>query len=414
MFNYLKQARWLATEKFFRLVNGVLITAAVARHLGPDTYGLLALATAYLTIFSAFVQMGADHFNQSELRRTARNQDRFVITALLSRLLMAAMVLPPFLVICLNYISPELALLALLLPINATSIFVHRMFASAQYSRFAINSIASLGVGVILKVLAIKTNASLSYFAFIIVLESFLLLMLNVSINKWNILRNSLNCRTSPFEIKKYIKDCAPLATSAVLIALYFRLETLAVNYWMGPTATGLWAAALMTIVPWIMVANTILPIANNFLNDATDSTADYKNGIIQLIRMMIFLGSIAALVNLAAGYLIIENILGTSYEGVAILIALMSPAIIPLFIGATQDVAIAHRRKTNITLNKALISLPISAVFVTVGASQFGLHGAAVSLVISHTFSALLLNIFLDKQFFALTLAAFRKIRTK
>jgi PST family polysaccharide transporter len=51
---------WLMFDKLIRLLLGLLVSAWVARYLGPAQYGELAYVLAYLAFFQAVAVLGMD------------------------------------------------------------------------------------------------------------------------------------------------------------------------------------------------------------------------------------------------------------------------------------------------------------------------------------------------------------------
>ncbi|UXY15609.1 flippase [Chitiniphilus purpureus] len=63
---------WLLFDKLFRLLLGLLAGAWVARYLGPEQFGELAYALAYISFFQAIAALG---LNEIVVRDVARQQD---------------------------------------------------------------------------------------------------------------------------------------------------------------------------------------------------------------------------------------------------------------------------------------------------------------------------------------------------
>ena len=99
--------------------------------------------------------------------------------------------------------------------------------------------------------------------------------------------------------------------------------------------------------------------------------------------------------------------LLGTRYAQATPIATVCSLALVPLFLGAAQDVWLAQRRRTSVVLRKVVIGIPLSGALLWVGASQAGLIGAAIGMVLSYLATAILLNAVLDREFLAIQLAA-------
>jgi len=51
---------WLFFDKVIRLIMGLIVGAWTARYLGPENYGLLNYANAFVAIYAAIITFGID------------------------------------------------------------------------------------------------------------------------------------------------------------------------------------------------------------------------------------------------------------------------------------------------------------------------------------------------------------------
>ncbi len=56
----LANLNWLAADRVLRLVGGLLVGVWVARYLGPEQYGALNYALAFVALFGAVAKLGMD------------------------------------------------------------------------------------------------------------------------------------------------------------------------------------------------------------------------------------------------------------------------------------------------------------------------------------------------------------------
>ena len=48
---------WLCVDSFIRMMVGLLVGVWLARHLGPDSFGVLSFANALVGVFGSFIVM---------------------------------------------------------------------------------------------------------------------------------------------------------------------------------------------------------------------------------------------------------------------------------------------------------------------------------------------------------------------
>ena len=58
---------WIFLERVFRMGTGLLVVVAFARFLGPEQFGILNIALAYVAIFSALATLALSGVVQREI-----------------------------------------------------------------------------------------------------------------------------------------------------------------------------------------------------------------------------------------------------------------------------------------------------------------------------------------------------------
>lgn len=402
---------WMFAEKLLRVLVGVVVSAAVARYLGPETYGSLAVSIGIVSIAIAAANMGADHIHVSEFaQRDGVDRAAYLGSGLLVRLLWSMACLFLFWVAMLWHGVSHLDVLLILsfgVPISLFSILAGEIQGRGAFGTFSILSCVSIAFGALLRIAGIWYGAPLEFFAMVVVAEAAFLSLLLLG---WyqHTGPTSLRClHATPSLIGSYFKMCIPTALSATLVVLYLRFELFMVDALIGKSAAGIWSAALMFTVPWGMVAATILPVANRRLAITIGEETDYERRLIKLLRWMFLLAATAAIINCTVVAVLAPLLLGPKFNEVVSIVFITSLSFVPLFSGTVQDLSIAHRRSTGTVLKKVLVGLPISAALYYLIVPNYGLRGAAVAMVLSYFVTAILLNIIFDKQFFRIQLRA-------
>jgi O-antigen/teichoic acid export membrane protein len=401
---------WLLGEKALRVGSALLVATAVARHLGPAQYGALAVAVAWLALPSSAAGMGADYVNQSLL---AKNTDaNFLHSAFVLRLSWAV-VCALAAVACAWWLQadPLGAYIALSLGVGLVScaIFLHALYAQGRFRLASVLGLLSLTVGVALRLLGIHLDWGPVEFAWCVMLEMALPGVLAAAVAFTPMPKQELreSGRWCGATARHYIKLCWPTTVSAVLVTLFLRLDLFIVDRQLGKQAAGAWAAAMMFVVPWSMVCAALLPVASRALHQHAHALDAFRAQMVLLLRRMLLLSLGAIAVNWAVLTWFVPVLLGPSFEA-AIKVGLIASLTIPMaFMGATQELWLAHRQQTGLVLRKVLAGLPVSASLSWLAVSHYGLWGAAVGMVIAQCLTAVALNAWLDRDFFHLQLKA-------
>lgn len=404
----IRQASWLLLEKLLRVASGLLVSTAVARHLGPADYGLLAVAVGAIGVAVAAANMGADHVNLAELARG--DAPGFLASALWVRCGWAVCcALAVWLVASgIDTSAPAAVWTALLGVVLAAApqILTHQLYADGRFATASALAIAGVLTGAAARIAGVVLGLDLTWFAWCFTIEAValgggVLLWFSATDRRWR------PTAVRWADARRYAVLCAPTVVSAVLVALYFRIELFVVGGVLGAEAAGTWAAAMMFILPWNMASAALLPVVNRrlMLRRPEDGPADAT--MLRLLRLMVVAGAGCAMVNLVAVPWVVALLLGDRYAATVTIAAIGSAALVPLFVGAVQDVSLAQRRRTGVVLRKALVGIPLSIGLLALGASQGGLAGVAVGLLVSYFITTGPLNAWLDPDFFRLQLAA-------
>src|SRR5690606_10447383 len=79
---YLHNTMWIMAEKFTSLGVGFLISVAVARHLGPEQFGIFSYAISVASLFTAAGHMGLSGLVVREIVKNPREHDAILGTTL--------------------------------------------------------------------------------------------------------------------------------------------------------------------------------------------------------------------------------------------------------------------------------------------------------------------------------------------
>jgi O-antigen/teichoic acid export membrane protein len=401
----MSSAWWLLGEKGLRVVSAVFVATAVARHLGPAEYGALAVAIAWMAVPQSAAGMGADHVNQSLLADDAGQLHSLFVFRLAWALGCALLA---WLVAWHLALSPLAAYTVLALGVGLVSatIFVHALYAQGRFRLVSILGLCALALGVGLRLLGLQLGWGVTEFAACVMIELALPGLLAAVV----LLHQRASRSGSPLNLdaaKRYARLCWPMALSALLVTLFFRLDLFIVNGQLGPAAAGTWAAAMMFVMPWTLVSGAVLPVAARRLREEASSPETTAAHFVALLQRMLGLAAVAVLCNWAAMAWLVPHLLGPQYAKATQLGFVTSLLIAPLFAGAVQELWLAQRRQTGLVLRKVLVGLPLAAALSVWAVSQHGLWGAAAAAVLAQCLTAFALNAWLDRDFFRLQLQA-------
>jgi O-antigen/teichoic acid export membrane protein len=406
---------WIVSERLLRLANGFFVTGALAKQLGPKEFGNLTIAVGYIGICAAFANMGADHINLSQIQSSKQNAHRYLSSALAARLLWLAPAYVLFAIVMnLNSeIASLLVILHWLILSAAFSILTQSQQAAGNFVGLAKANAITLLIATTIKLGGIFRNAPTSFFAYASLIEAILQTLIVCCWSRRLINPLGLIKHSDRELIREYLQLCIPTALSALLVSVYFRIEIIFIDKLLGKEDAGKWSIVMMSLTPWLLIMNAILPIINKNTIALESDPECYENTMKKNIRFFTVAGFSAAVCNYIAARILIP-IIGQAYTEVIPLVGVTSLALVPLFIGALQDISLAHRRMSTLVLKKTILGIPISVMLLWGLSARFGLLGVAIGMAASYIVTAIVMNKIFDSYFYRLTLSALWKTNGK
>lgn len=387
---------WLVGERIFRLALGVVVLAAIARHLGPAQFGVLNYAIGLATIFAAVASAGIEGIVIRELVKQPENTNLILGTALSLRLVGAviaiilvyvcgllsnadAMIAPLALLIALGFLPQAMDVVDLWFQKNIQS----------KYTVIAKTTAAILGAAV--KIGLIMMSAPLIWFGAALLFDAVLVglalagqyRLKGQRITAWS---PSLNMA------RLIIHDSWPLILSGLLVALYLRVEQILVMNTLGAQSAGVYFAAVRISELWLFLPTLILSsIYPLLVSRRNEDRQIYLRQLQSVFDLLTGLGFFVAIGVTALAQFIIPMVYGASYTGatpVLIILAWSAPII---FSGAVRAQYFLLEGLTIYHTWSALIGITINVALATWLMPRFGMSGAALGALIGYFVSAFL-----------------------
>ena len=190
---YFANTSWLIAEKIIRLAVGLFVGVWVARFLGPEQFGTLSYAQAFVGLFGAFATLGMDGIVIKHLVKDDENRDLLLGTAFTLKLL-GAMVAVFIISIVTGTTSNDNKEVIIITIIASALVFqslnvIDFYFQSIVLSRYIVivNLISQLVVSLI-RIALILSEAPLITFAYVILFDAVILAVGYIYIYKhmWN------------------------------------------------------------------------------------------------------------------------------------------------------------------------------------------------------------------------------------
>lgn len=390
---------WLIGDRLLRLGAGVLITAWVARHLGPSDFGVLSYAMASVALFSGLATLGLADVLVRDLVRRPDERQRLLASSLVLRLLggVAALAAALAMVAVLRPGDASVLVLVLILaagPIaQALDVIDLRYQAETEVRAIIVIRNIAFGLVAVLRVLAILGNAPLPVFAALTSLE----VVIAGALMTWRARRDGRGFALSDAtlaEMQRLLTECWPLLLRALAVGLYMRIDQIMIGQLLDDRAVGLYAAAARISEVWSLVPVAVMTaVVPRLVASHEASVADYERHLLQVMRLLVWLSIGFAVVISISAPLIIRLLYGPGFAEAAPVLVLHSWSAVAVTLGVAASSWFVNMRLLRFGLLQAVVGCIVSVGANALLIPRFGIAGAAVAQTGAHFASSVLMN---------------------
>ncbi len=397
---YFANTSWLIAEKIIRLAVGLFVGVWVARFLGPEQFGTLSYAQAFVGLFGAFATLGMDGIVIKHLVKDDENRDLLLGTAFTLKLFgaMVAVFIISIVTVTTSNDNKEVIIITIIasaLVFQSLNV-IDFYFQSIVLSRYIVivNLISQLVVSLI-RIALILSEAPLITFAYVILFDAVILAVgyiyiykhKNLSFRQWH-----FNKQTAS-EILKY---SWPLAISGIVISIYMKIDQVMIKEMLGKTSVGHYAAAIKISEAWYFV-----PIAINsslfpaIINAKKRSLKEFYDRLKILYSFMLLSAVAISIPTTIYSKYIINLLYKEQFDQASTVLMFHIWAGVLVSLGVvTSSIVIANNKQNN-----ALISTSIGAISNIIlnllMIPRFGIIGAAFTTILSQIISGLIVPIY-------------------
>lgn len=400
----LENMGWLFFDKFFRMGIGLFVGVWVARYLGPEKYGTLGYAQAFVALFATFASLGLDSIVIRDIVNDPSCKDETLGTAF-SLKLAGGFLTTVLSVAAIYLLRPEDTLTLYLVGIIAIgTVFqsfstIDFWFSSQIQSKYTVyaQNIAFVIISVI-KVVLILRQAPLIAFAWAALAEVIIgsaglvaFYRLNgYSMRKW---------KNNWFRARQLLNQSWPLILSGVTIMIYMRIDQIMLGQMVGQYAVGIYTSAVKLSEVWYFIPSAIVASLTPALLDAkkVNETLYY----LRLQKIFNLLAVIAYSVALPMTFLshwIITILFGAEYGAAGPVLAIYIWAAVFVFQGVARGVWIVAEGLMKFSLATTFAGLVINVVLNYLLIPIYGPIGSALATVFSQFVASVGSNYFYDK----------------
>ena len=255
---------WLFFDKILRMGVGLIVSVWIARYLGPEQFGLLNFATAFVGLFGAIAGLGLHSIVVRDIVRDPDGKEATLGTAAVLQFFGGLLAYALILVV-IFWLRPDdtlakflVAILGSVMLFKASEVAVC-WFESQVLSKYIVwVQNGTFLVFAAIKVVLILQNAPLLAFAWAMMAEALvvavlMLVMLGLRGPRLRQLRVTLA------RVQGLLADSWPLMLSGIAVVVYMKIDQIMLGQMVGDEAVGIYSAAVRISEVWYFIPMAIV-----------------------------------------------------------------------------------------------------------------------------------------------------------
>jgi PST family polysaccharide transporter len=390
---------WLFADKILRMGVGLLVSIWVVRYLGPESFGVLSYATAFVALFTALATLGLDGIVVRELVRHPAVGREILGSAFLLRI-SAALAMILITVVTISCLRPGDGTTLMLVGLIAAGTFfqatdvIDFWFQSrvmSKYSVIARNAAFLLSAAV--KVGLIIGHAPLVSFGGVVLLEAILAsagLLIAYA-------RNGEQIRSwqgSLPRCRELLANSWPLILSGISVAVYMKIDQVMLGSMAGNQAVGIYSSATKISEIWYFIPMTIVSsVFPSIIHAKETDQGLYYRRMQRLFSLMAALSLSIAIPMTFLSTWLVTLLFGNSFAAAGPVLAVHIWASLFVFYGVAQSPWDLTENLTKLALCRISAGALLNVVLNIFLIPGYGAMGAALATVLSQACAAFFLN---------------------
>lgn len=389
----LRNASWLTLEKLLRVAIIVPIEIFVARYLGPEKYGALNYAFAFVGIFLPLAALGLRQITIRNLVWEPENHPS-IMGAAFSLHFVGSLVSVFLALLIILIIRPNDQIVHILVIIvslrNIVLAFdvIEYLYQSRNWFGYVtVARTSALFISASLKGILILVGARIEFFAIAFTLEFSLAALVLLVLYYYTDKQHPLNWRTSRQRVTLLLRESGPLAISSFAIMLQAYVDQIMLGTMMTDFEVGQYSVAIKLIgyisfVPGIIV----MSLAPSIAATKKQNESIYQVKLGRLYEYMFGLFVILGIPTFFFARLLVPILYGVEYTQAGALLSLLAIRLLFANFGLARSLFIINDKLFNLALATSLLGALINILGNYLLIPVYGAFGAIIASIISFT----------------------------
>ena len=381
---------WMFFDKVFRMGIVFALNIWVTRYLGPEKFGLLSFASAFVSLFLAIANLGLFGIVIRDVVMYPESRHKIIGTALVLKIL-GGVVCVCLTLTTIRVIRPHDPATFLLVSIVAAGMIFQAFdvfdfwFLSQLQSK---NSLLANLPGFVLvslgKVILILTGAPLEAFAWAAFFEiilagiGFLFVYQKTS-------RELCKLRMSLEWAKSLLRDSAPLIFAGLMLMVYTRIDQVMLGQMLGDRSVGVYSAAVKIAEFWYVFPGLVLQsIFPRIIEAKKKGDVHYYDTLQKVFDSMAVISYLFVLPLCLFAKPIIVLLYGSAYADAGTVLAVYVLSGIFVMIGHAREYWITVENITRFSLYSTMLGAVVNIALNFLLIPRYGGVGAAYATLVA------------------------------
>jgi len=390
---------WLFIDKIIQMAVAFFVGIWMVRYLGPEKYGKLSYAIAFVALFGAFAKLGLESIVIKEAVKSVFKKEKLLGTTFVLRIFSGFLALS-FSIISIFFFKAgdvgDYEAIIITIIISVSLIFqafdvIDYWFQSRVASRFSVfaRSFACIFASLI-KIIAILSGASLLTFSWIVLLESFLVYF--GTIIAYKIQKQQIELWSVDFSIaKELLKQSWPLMFSSIAIIVYMKIDQIMIGNMLGNTKLGVYSAAVVLCEAWYVIPAIIVTSVFPAIIYSQKIGKDlFVQRFQALYDVLLWIAILIAIPISLFSSQIIEILYGAKYQQADTVLSIYIWAGIFVFLNAGLGRYLVAENMTKVAFARSIVGAIANILLNLMFIPAYGIKGAAMATLISYGLATL------------------------
>lgn len=375
---------------------GLVVGVWVARYLGPEQFGLINFAVAFVGLFGVIATLGLNGIVVRDLVKDPGSANLTLGTAALLQFL-GGLVAFGMVVWVIDLARPDDSLTRLVVVIigsvmlfKATDIATYWFEANVQskYVVWAQNSVFLTFAAA--KVSLILVNAPLIAFVWATFAEALISsLIVLVMFERKGLGLAKLRMRFG--RAHELLKDSWPLILAGLAVTIYMTIDQIMLGQMLGDEAVGIYSAAVRVSEVWYFIPMSIVAsVFPAIIAAKKQSEALYNQRLQQLYDLMVILSLVIAIPMTFLSDWLIGFLFGSAYQQAGAVLAIHIWASVFVFLGVASAKWFIVEDLQMLSLQRTALGAIVNVALNFFLIPMFGIIGAAWATVVSYSIAGL------------------------